>query len=420
MLLSLIGLVALLFASAFFSATETAYTSLSDHEVHDMSLHAGARGRQVEHHLKRPAVLLTTILIGNNLANIGAAAIVTLITEDLFGAGAVSIASGVLTLVVLIFCEVSPKQIAITHNRALTLFTAYPLFVLGVVMRPVVVLVSKLSLFIARLFGAGRGSGPSLDGILSLVRAAETAGVVKGYEGRMVKRIFRLDDIPVQTVMTHRTDVFSLDRRTVVREAASQVISVGFSRIPVYDSDPEAIVGIVLAKDMLNAFAEHRESESVGSMMKKPIFVSENWKINDVFSRFQHDRLKLAVVLDEYGGFSGIITLEDIAEEVFGEIYDETDERAYDAISKLSELRYRIAGDTSVPMLHDALAIELPDGRPDQTIGAYVLERLERMPIQGERIDLDEVTLVIERVKEMRITSVILEITELESDPKDS
>lgn len=420
MLFSLIGLFALLCASAFFSGTETAYTSLSDHEIHDLAVNAGPRGRQVQRHLERPAILLTTILIGNNLANIGAAAIVTLITEDLFGAKAVSAASGLLTLVVLIFCEVSPKRIAIAHNRALTVFTAYPLLVLGIVLRPFVILVSWISSFITRFFGGGPVSSPSLDGILSLVHAAESAGVVKGYEGRMVKRIFRLDDIPVQTVMTHRTEVFSLERKTSVKEAVAQVIKEGYSRIPVYDGDPELVVGVVLAKDMLKAYAADHQHDTVGSLMKKPIFVSDAWKINDVFSRFQRDRLKLAVVLDEYGGFSGIITLEDIAEEVFGEIYDETDERAYDTIAEVEDGVYRVAGETSLPMIQDALDITLPGGRPDQTLGAYILEYLERLPDQGETIELETIDLDVERVQEMRIASVLLRPRSQEGDEPSS
>jgi putative hemolysin len=418
MTLNILFIVLMLIFSAFFSSVETAFTSLSRLEVDSVS---GRRGDMVRRLMEQPDRLLTTILIGNNLANIGAAAAVTVLVQTTFGTDAVSAASGALTMVILIFCEVTPKRLAIARDRQIVLIAAYPIYGLGIVLYPVAFMILTVSSLITRFFV---GKGPvvaSLEEILHAVRAGESAGIVKQYESRMIKGVFRLDDIPVKAVLTHRIDIFSLEKSEPIETVVDRVIERGFSRIPVHDrDDPEHIVGIVLAKDILKELAAGRPTTPVGDISKDPIFIPETHKINEVFGRFKNERLKMAIVLDEYGGLAGIVTLEDIAEEIFGDIYDETDLLYDDAVVKLKPRRYRVTGDATLPAVVDVLDISLPDGRVDQTIGAYVMERLGHVPRRNDVVTVPDGTLTVERVRRRRIMSVLLDLFEPMSSEESS
>jgi CBS domain containing-hemolysin-like protein len=407
-----VAVAAMLLGSAFFSATETAFTSLSRAEAQTA---AGASGRMVRRLLRNPDRLLTTILIGNNLTNIAAAAAVTLLTQELFGAAAVSAASGILTLVILIFCEVSPKRIAIARDLPIARAVAYPMFVLGLILYPVVLLVLGASSLLTRFFTRGGRKPPSLNAILHMVIEGESAGIVKQYESQMVKSVFRLDDIPVKAIMTHRIDVVSLPRSEPVGDAADFILESGFSRVPVM-ADDERTVGIVLAKDIMRELAAGRRDTPVSAIMKEPIFVPETHKINQVFRRFQRERLKIAVVIDEYGGFAGIVTLEDIAEEVFGEIYDETDQVEADTIIRIAPDTYRIAAETTAARVIDSLEIALPECRSEQTLGAYLVEQLGHIPTEGETVAFPGISLTVERVTGRRIEDIVLAITPADDD----
>lgn len=400
--------IGLLGVSAFFSSLETAYTSLSIHQIHYLSEKRGRRGRKVKQLTERSGILLTTILIGNDLANIGAASVVTLMTEQLFGARAVSAASGLLTLIVLIFCEVTPKRIAIAHNQTMALNTAFLLYYMGIVLRPIILLITWFSSLITRFFTKKSSHGFSLDSIINMIKAGETKGVVKEYESRMVRSIFRLDDISAQTVMTPRADVYTIDRTRTIAEIAGEIAQKAYSRVPVFDTDPENIVGILLAKDILKEMASGRTGVSAGEVMKRAIFAPEAQKIDTLFARFQAQHLEMAIVLDEYGGFAGVVTLEDIAEEVFGEIYDETDKQADETIVMIGKNRYRVQATATLPVMQDQLGFDLSGTLPDQTLGAYILEKLEHLPVSGEELQAGKWRLSIEEVRNKRIISVIL------------
>ena len=203
-------LILCLIISAIFSAIETAYTSLPPHRISFLSGNRGRRGRTVGTLTNTPGILLTTILIGNNLANIGAAVLVTLLTEHLLGTRFISIMSGVLTLIVLIFCEVTPKRIAIMRNETIALAASLPLRWLSIILRPVVVAVSGISAAITRISSSSEKEQLSMAEIMNIDAVGGTEGVLKKYEGRMVRRVFHLDDLTVKTVMTPRVDVFSL------------------------------------------------------------------------------------------------------------------------------------------------------------------------------------------------------------------
>ena len=238
MLTSILILTGLILFSAFFSATETAFTSLSMMQIQHLVENHGKKGRCVKELSGKPDILLTTILIGNNLVNIGASAIASQMTIELFGSQMLALMTGILTLVILIFAEVTPKRIAIIHNEKIALHTGSMVKFLSILLAPIIWLISLISSLITRFISSERRENVSMEGILHIVNIAGNMGVVQQYEQEMIKSIFRLDDVPAKAIMTHRTEVFSLDKSLTVSEAFSPMIEEGYSRIPVWGERP--------------------------------------------------------------------------------------------------------------------------------------------------------------------------------------
>jgi CBS domain containing-hemolysin-like protein len=402
-----IAIILLIVLSAAFSSSETAFTSLSAVQVRSLVTRHGSRGAMVEKLSARPDTLLTTILIGNNLVNIAASAIATQLTIALFGSTAVGIMTGVLTLVILIFAEVTPKQLAIIHNEKLCLTMAYPIYVLSILLWPFIKLIGFISSAITSLFSPSKKEKVSLEGILHMVHLAESEGVVERYETRMVKSVFRFNDTKVQTIMTHRTDIFSLEQSRSLKEVLPEVTREGYSRIPVYDENPERIAGILLVREMMKYVSSQRADIPIGRIMIEPIFVSENRKVNELFFLFKKEKLNMAVVMDEYGGLAGIVTLEDVAEELFGELYDENELQGSEKITRLEEGKWRITGDTSVYQLEDRFGIDFPRSRYAQTLAGFLNEHLGTLPVENQKIETPQAVFKVESIRNKRIESVI-------------
>jgi len=335
----------LLLLSGFFSGTETAFTSLSLMDIEEIRKKYPRRGELIRTMNQRPDTLLAAVLIGNNLVNIGISVLSTELTIRVFGSTALGVTTGILTLMILIFGEIVPKQLAILYNKKIVLATCQIIYGLIILFTPLIWILGTLSRIIHHLSGGTGRSQLTLDGILHMVKHAETIGLLENYRSRMVKSIFRFNDVTVHAVMTHRTKVFSLPQHLELTEALGSISKAGFSRIPVYGKDPETIVGVVLEKDVIRAVYQEQipidetspeQSDSPQSLKPKylkdimlpPIVVPESWKIHRVFGKLKAERLNLAIVLDEYGGLAGIITMEDLVEEIIGELYDENEEKS--------------------------------------------------------------------------------------------
>jgi CBS domain containing-hemolysin-like protein len=208
----------------------------------------------------------------------------------------------------------------------------------------VVWFVTLFSSLVTKLISRKPHSRISLDGIIHVVNMAREAGILKDYQDSMVKSVFRFNETPVEAIMTHRTEVFSLDANKAIADVLQIVNREGYSRIPVYDGHPEKIVGIVLAKDIMDRVIHGKADLKLKEIMIKPLFVSETRKVNELFWQFKKARLNLAVVMDEYGGLAGIVTQEDVVEELFGELYDEDEEKGWEKITALPEGCYRVMG----------------------------------------------------------------------------
>jgi putative hemolysin len=392
--------------SAFFSGTETAFTSLSEAQVQEIKNTQGKRGEYVSALTARPDILLTTVLVGNNLMNIAGSVMASEITIRLFGSAVLGITTGVLTLVVLIFGEVVPKQVAIAHNVFWTVHVSRTIWILSIVLKPVVWFMSAISRLITRLSHGSGSGGVTRESILYLAKHAETVGILEAFKFRMVRNVLRFTEVTVSAIMTHRTKIFSLDKDMSLRDAFTRITEAGYSRVPVYDGHPEHIVGIALLKNLVRKVAAGGDDEPLKTVMVEPIFVPENRRIHEMLAQFRRFGLNVAIVLDEYGGVSGLVTIEDVVEEILGEIYDEHEVQEGDKIVPLNDDNYRLIADLPIYVANDALGVEIPQTRDVQTIGGYIAEQLGRLPAQGEHVETPAGAFLIETMARKRIVSV--------------
>jgi len=405
--LQLIVICILILLSAFFSGTETAYTSLSLLQIHDLETNKGKRGKLVKKLHSRQDILLTTILICNNLVNIGASALATSVTIELFGSRAIGAMTGILTFIILVVGEVTPKQLAIIHNEGLSLVSAPIIYGLSIVLRPVIYIISGFSKLITKFFKKEKKSRISLDRIIQLVRLGENLGIVEQYETQLVRNVFRFNDVTIDAIMTHRTEVFSLQESKKVQDILKIVTAQGFSRIPVYKKHPEEITGIILLKDILQQVAQGAETKRLRDFMHPPIFVSPSKRVNEMFTKFQEEKLNIAVVLDEYGGLAGIVTIEDLVEELVGELYDENEKKETEKIIPVGDRSYKLSGDITLEHLNDALGIKIPKGKYSKTLAGFLANAAGKIPEEKEKIPTPFGEFFIERTERNRILSVL-------------
>ncbi|TVQ38871.1 MAG: HlyC/CorC family transporter [Spirochaetaceae bacterium] len=406
MIVEIVGILVLLALSGFFSGTETAFTSLSDTRIHYIRQKWGRRGELVFRATAAPERLLTTVLIGNNIVNIGASVMASALTIRLFGSAALAATTGILTLLVLVFGEVAPKQLAIVHNEWWTVHTVRLITLLELLLRPVVWAISSIAALITRLTGAASSPGITREGILYLVKHAEHVGILENSKSSMVRRVFRFGDVTVQAIMTHRTNVFSLDRETTIGQALQLISKQGYTRIPVYDGDPERIVGIAILRDILLQATQGNLETRLLDIMIEPIFVPETRKIEEMLTQFRKQGLNIAVVLDEFGGVAGIVTVEDVIEEILGEIYDEHEVKHHEPVTRLPDGTFRIMGNAPIYIINDLLDTEFPLSRSIKTLGGYLISRIGHIPAQGDVIETVEGAFTVESIAKRRIVSV--------------
>jgi len=333
MWLELIILVVCIFGSAFFSATETAFTSLSRIKVSHMVEKRLPGSGLVKKLKEEPAKLLSTILIGNNIVNIGASVLATTIVlrfTEILGWGGVGVAAGIaiglMTFFLLVFGEITPKTIAIRHAEGMALFTAWPIYIIAWILTPVAWILAVISRPLIHLFG-GRvpEGGPFVteEEIKLLIAASVKEGVIEREEKEMISSIFEFGETTVKEVMTPRPDIKAAENSASIEDVVKIIIETGHSRIPVYQGNIDNIIGMIYAKDLLNC---EREND-LGHYLHKAIFVPEEKRLDDLLRQMQEARTHIAVVVNEYGVTSGIVSLEDLVEEIVGEIHDEFEHR---------------------------------------------------------------------------------------------
>jgi CBS domain containing-hemolysin-like protein len=393
-------LILLLALSAFFSSSETALISLSRIKLRSM-IKKNVKGSNTIKKLKdNPHRLLSTILIGNNLVNVGAAAVATSLAFELLRNYAVAISTGVMTLVVLIFGEVIPKSFATQHDKKVSLLVAKPILVLGYVLCPVNILLEKITrVFIKK----SKKTHLTEEELKAAVELGEEAGFIQDVEKRLLKNVFKFDEINVSEIMTPRPDIFSIEINRPLKKVLPKIIKANYTRIPVYEKNLNHIVGILNMKDLV-PFIKSKDIP-INKIMYKPFFVPENKKVDSMLKQFLKRKEHMAIVVNEHGLVSGLITLENVIEEIVGEIKDETD-RVNPHIVKISKNTWDILGKSDIEEVNEKLKSDFKEAKDYDTISGLVLDKLGRIPKQGETINLDTYSIEVTELDRHRIVKV--------------
>jgi len=406
--LGYIVLALLLLLSAFFSGSETAL--LAANKLRLRQLHEGGSRRAgvVRRLLEEPGRVLTALLVGNNIANVAATVLATALAVELWGArqGA-AIALVGMTLVLLIVGEITPKTFAAKHADRLAMSVAWPVAWLAALLSPVVRVLSVLSNVLMRPLGGRVNLASPLvteEEIRLLVKVGEEEGVIQEDEREMIHSIFEFGDTVAREVMVPRIDMVCVADTDTVADALRVVRAEGHSRLPVYHESIDQIVGIVHVKDLLTYVQDGREQAAVGEAARPGYFIPESTRLDSLFREMRRRKAHMAIVVDEYGGTAGLVTIEDLLEEIVGPILDE-----YDVEEKLLEVVNEhvavVDGRVSLEEVNEQLGLDLPLGEVD-TIGGFVYSLLGHVPAPGETVTYDGTELFVERLEGHRIARV--------------
>ncbi|MGM5482222.1 MAG: hemolysin family protein [Nanobdellota archaeon] len=407
----MLGLEALFLAflvvlSGFFSGVETAFVSLDRVRLRNMSEKKQKNASIISELKEDPHTLLSTLLIGNNLVNVGASALATSIAINLFGNLGVGIATGVMTLIILIFGEITPKSIAMAKAEAICSFSAKFILFLSKILKPLLVVSDKLTKGIARAFGSEQGD-PLIteEEIKSFVNMGEEIGSIEKDEKEMINNIFKMNDIHIKEIMIPKLNMISVNGQVKLESVMRKVISSGHSRIPIYEGEKDNIVGILYTKDILREAAKNNTTKKIIDLSRDCFFVPETKRADLLLQEFQKKKVHIAIVINEYGDVSGLVTLEDVLEEIVGEIYDETD-KIEQSIRKLGPKTYEIKGETSLEEIKRVTFRKIYTKNDVATISGYILKKLGKIPQKGEKIKQKKFSLIVKEVKDNRISKV--------------
>jgi CBS domain containing-hemolysin-like protein len=402
-------LVICLFLSGFFSSSETALFSISKIKALHIAKDGSRTGQLIMEMKTDSHTLLTTILIGNNLVNIGASALATSLAITQFKSNAVGIATGTMTLLILIFGEIFPKSFANHNNIQVARWVIYPLYWLSKFFWPLIFALN----FIPRLHGANEHIQDTVteDELMTMVEVVEEEGEIKEEEKEYISNIFEFDDTSCSEIMTPRADMFVID---VSDEFDIQTtLKTGYSRIPIIQDYIDNIIGILHVKDLFASFQKLSKENATASLnikeiMKVPYFIPESKKLDSLLKDFKVKKSHMAVVVDEHGGVAGIVTLEDVVEEIIGEIVDETDRMVPDIV-KLKGNKWLVSGKIDIDSLNKEIGLSIPESSNYDTFSGFFLEEIEKIPQPGESIKIDKWTITVKDMDGNRIQTFIVE-----------
>jgi putative hemolysin len=403
MINSIILLIVLIFLSALFSGTEIAMFSLSDHKIRHL-IEKKVRGAKLLYSLKNDShKLLITILIGNNVVNIGAASLATFLALELFGNVGVGIATGVMTFLILFFGEIIPKAFATKNAQPIALFTAQIINILKYLFYPFVLFFNMITKLVIPTNQANSEDLLTEDEVKGMLKLSGEQGEIKQQEQEMIQNIFKLDDTVAEQIMTPRPKVFALEKNSKLGDVLDLILEKGYSRIPIYENELDSIEGVVYVKDLLGADL----SKKLSDFMRTAFFVLESKKIDSLLYDFKQKQSHLAIVVNEHGTVVGVISIEDLLEEIVGEIYDETDDPLEESsIKKLSEGHYLILGDAELTDVDKLLSISICSRTENNTLSGLLVEALTRIPSVGEKISLQNYVFTILAVDETKILEI--------------
>ena len=405
--------------SGFFSSAETSMTTVNRIRIQSLVEQGNKNAILLDKVISDSGKMLSTILIGNNIVNMAASALMTTLTIQVFGNLYVGAATGILTLVILVFGEITPKTLASIHSEKFALAYAKYIYILMVLLTPVVFLVGKFSNAIMALLGVDPNAKTNVmteHELRTLVNVGQEDGVIENEEKQMIYNVFDFGDSTARDVMIPRIDMCFVDVNTTYDELIEIFKEDMHTRFPVYEDNTDNVIGIINMKDLL--LYPHDQNFSIRSILREPYFTYEHKATADLMIEMRKASLNLAIVLDEYGATAGLVTLEDLLEEIVGEIRDEYDEDEEEDIREIQKGReYVASGSAKLDDINDVLHMQLESEDYD-SIGGYIIEQLDCLPTQGQSVTLDSgIRLVVDDLDKNRIEQVHIWIPDtLESE----
>ncbi|SHH83784.1 Hemolysin, contains CBS domains [Clostridium collagenovorans DSM 3089] len=405
----LIFLIILIFASAFFSSSETALMSLSKLKIRHMVSENRKGAKRIEKLSEDPSKLLGTILVGNNIANIASSSIATALIMNSLGPKYLPLATIIMTIVVLIFGEITPKTLAAQSSEKVSILVAPLINFLSIIFNPIVVITTYIANILIRLLGGKPDAEKPIiteDELKTIVDVSEEEGILELEEREIIKNVVEFGDLFVKDIMVQRIDIVSLSINSSYEDVINIIRAEQLSRIPIYNESIDDIVGILNIKDIL--ISDYKPGDSLEPYIREPIYTYEYKKTLDLFKEMNKNRHHMVVVLDEYGGTAGLITIEDILEEIVGEIEDEYDDEEIH-IEQLSQNEYIVDGSIRLEDINDLVGLNLESDDFD-SIGGFIINQLGSFPVLGEEIVYEDRKFTIHEVDKNRIKKVKITI----------
>ena len=409
----LIAIIILLCLSAFFSSSETALTTVNQIRMRTLADNGDKRAARVLHVTGNPGKMLSAILIGNNIVNLSASSISTSLAIHLFGNTGAGIATGILTFLILIFGEVTPKTMATIKADSMSLTVAAPIGLLMKILTPVIFIINKLSLglmFLLHVNIKDAQKEMTEEELRTIVDVSQENGVIEHEERDMIHNLFDFGDAEAKEIMVPRIDMTFVQADATYQEVLDIFRQDMFTRLPVYEDSTDNVIGIINMKDFL--LQNDTPEFSVRNLLREPYFTYEHKNTADLFLEMRKSSISLAIVLDEYGVTAGLITLEDLLEEIVGEIRDEYDADEEDDITRISDREFYVLGSANLNDVSEALSLHFTSDDYD-TIGGYCLGLLDHLPEKNEIILTDNnILLRIDRMEKNRIERIYIRLPE--------
>ena len=416
----LIAIIILLCLSAFFSSSETALTTVNQIRMRTLADNGDKRAARVLHVTGNPGKMLSAILIGNNIVNLSASSISTSLAIHLFGNTGAGIATGILTFLILIFGEVTPKTMATIKADSMSLTAAAPIGFLMKILTPVIFIINKLSLglmFLLHVNIKDAQKKMTEEELRTIVDVSQENGVIEHEERDMIHNLFDFGDAEAKEIMVPRIDMTFVQADATYQEVLDIFRQDMFTRLPVYEDSTDNVIGIINMKDFL--LQNDTPEFSVRNLLREPYFTYEHKNTADLFLEMRKSSISLAIVLDEYGVTAGLITLEDLLEEIVGEIRDEYDADEEDDITRISDREFYVLGSANLNDVSEALSLHFTSDDYD-TIGGYCLGLLDHLPEKNEIIITDDnVLLRVEQMDKNRIEKVYIKKPDFPPDESD-
>jgi len=403
------ALIAMIGLSGYFSGLEVALVSIRRSKIEQM-VKDKVRGASSLHKLKsNPSRMMSSVNLGNNLASIAATALATDISLKFFGDDGLAIAIGIMTFLILIFGEITPKTYCNANASKVAIKNSRILLIFGYVFFPIVWIFEIITKGMIKLTGSSdMPPGLTEDEIKEVVEQGYKDKAIEKQESQLVHGALNFDDIVIRTVMTPRTKMFKLNSKMMLFEALPEINKSGFSRIPVFADNADQIVGIVHIRDVLKKLEGNEKVISLEQIMREPVFVSQEKRVSDLLKEMQGRRTHMAIVLDEFGGVEGCVTLEDLLEEIVGEIEDETDTEK-PSFQRDGQNAIVTDGDIEIDIINEIFKTDIPPGDDYSTLNGLLHEQLHDMPKEDDKIEIGSLRIIIEKVSKNKPEKIRIE-----------